>query len=172
MSVYDITDLTQKLAGGTSNGYSLLQDWDIMVAYDETALNNLLALQGAAAQALETVPEFQVEVPSGSDVYDYTLTLSNPTLQFLQQGNTQDSALIQISFTLSGSISLNGVGGTVPDGITMIVTTELVYANGYMNNGTFRVTHQRLRELARLRLFQPAPKHGLDLLATGFTEGR
>ncbi|KAK6359764.1 hypothetical protein TWF696_000903 [Orbilia brochopaga] len=138
MSVYGITDLTQKLSGGTKDGHSLLQDWDILVTYDEATLNKLLALQGAAVLALQNVPEFQVTDTSGwgSDVYDYTLTLSNPTLRFLEDNTKGD--LIQIVFTLGGTISLNDHARPVPDGITMIVTAPLVSAEGHIKNGTLQ----------------------------------
>ncbi|KAF3913572.1 hypothetical protein ABW20_dc0106294 [Dactylellina cionopaga] len=142
MTTYDISGLTAVLSGGTKNGNSLLQDWDILVAYDEFALNNLLGEQGAATKALQSVPEFTVTNTDdwGNTVtYDYVLELSNPTLKFLPETTKGD--FLQISFGLTGTISRNGSLRTIPASydINMIVTAPLVSAEGTISEaGAFQ----------------------------------
>ncbi|KAK6540629.1 hypothetical protein TWF694_008023 [Orbilia ellipsospora] len=141
MSVYSISDLAQKLGGGTKDGSSLLKDWDVMVAYDEFSLNNLLSAQGAAVAAVQTVPEFTVSTQDGwgdTTTFVYDLTLSNPTLQFLPENSKGD--FLEISFGLTGTITKNGTPRTIePDwAITMVVTAPLVSAEGTVSqNGAF-----------------------------------
>ncbi|KAF3912543.1 hypothetical protein ABW20_dc0109798 [Dactylellina cionopaga] len=141
-----LVDLASSMEGGTANGDSLLQGWDVLVSYDTKALNQLLAAQATTNANVQNVPEFKVDqknfVGDVSDTYTFNLTLSNIAIEFLVSSAGRPTAPLEVTFKLGGQIkNKEGEIANCPDGVYLKLTTTLTHVQGTMSpDGSFTPT--------------------------------